>query len=199
MTRAWPFGSLPMFRHNVILADPPWGFENWSAAGEGRNPNQHYDTMTADQIIAMPVGDLAAPDCAIFLWCVDPLLDRGFEALRRWGFRYVTVAFEWAKLNKSGQGYFMGTGYWTRANPEICLLGMRGRMERASCAVRQLIVEPIREHSRKPDRVRTDIEQLLGGPERGVHERCELFARSSRQGWSTWGNQSTKFDAESAA
>ncbi len=189
MSGSWPFGDLQMFGYNVILADPPWAFKNWSEAGEGRNPTQHYDTMTADEIIALPVGQLASTNCAIFLWCVDPLLDRAFEALRVWGFRYTTVAFTWAKRSRLDTGWHMGTGYWTRANPETCLLGFTGKLDRKSAGVRQLIVEPVRSHSRKPDRVHGDIEQLLG-PQR----RCELFGRAQRPGWEVWGNEAHKFN-----
>jgi N6-adenosine-specific RNA methylase IME4 len=190
----WPFGSLRMFGYDIIYADPPWGSANWSEAGEGRNPNQHYPTMTADEIIAMPVGELASGNCAMFLWCVDPLLDRGFDALRAWGFRYVTKAFTWAKLNPSGEGFHLGTGYYTRANDETCLLGIIGNMKRLDAGVRQLVVEPVREHSRKPDRIRDDIVRLFGD-----RPRCELFARTSAQGWDAWGNETRKFSEPAVA
>lgn len=183
-----PFAHLPMFGFNIIHADPPWSFDNWSEKGEDRNPNQHYPTMGWEQIAALPVGDLAARDCACFLWCVDPLLDRGFDVLRRWGFRFVTVAFTWAKRTSTDSHWHMGTGYYTRANPEICLLGMMGNLSRKSAGVRQLVVEPIREHSRKPDRIAADIEALFG-----PLPRIELFARTTRPGWTSWGNQVDKF------
>lgn len=184
----WPFGDLAMFGYRVILADPPWAFENYSEAGEGRNANQHYPTMTADEIIALPVGHLASDSCAMFLWCTDPLLDRGFDALRAWGFRYVTVAFTWAKRTKLDAAWHLGTGYYTRANPETCLLGIAGRMGLPkSRAVRQLVVAPVREHSRKPERIHGDIEAMFDGA------YAELFARSRRPGWDCWGNDLDKF------
>lgn len=184
-----PFDGLRMFGYNIILADPPWSFDNWSEKGEGRNPNQHYDTMNPDEIASLPVRDLAGGDCALFLWCVDPLLDRGFDVLRAWGFRYVSVAFTWAKRTKRDAGWHMGPGYTTRANPETCLLGMTGSLTRRSAAVRQLIIEPVREHSRKPDRVHDDIVALYGDL-----PRVELFARSRRNGWEAWGNEVEKFE-----
>ena len=189
----WPFGDLQMFGYQILHVDPPWAFENWSEKGEERNANQHYRTMTWDQIAALPVGHLASNNCACFLWCVDPLLDKGFEVLNAWGFRFATVAFTWAKQTKKGRGWHMGTGYYTRANPETCLLGMMGSMERQSAAVRQLVVEPLREHSRKPDRVSADIVKLFGDV-----PRAELFARQRRDGWDCWGNQTDKFEEESA-
>ena len=109
------------------------------------------------------------------------------EALKRWGFRYVTVAFTWVKTTKNGH-WHMGTGYYTRANPEMCLLGIAGNMGLPkSRGVRQLIVEPVREHSRKPDSLRGDIEAMFDGP------YVELFARSQREGWAAWGNETSKF------
>ena len=185
----WPFGDLKMFGYQLLLLDPPWGFENWSEKGEDRNANQHYGTMTWEEIAALPVGQLASRDCACFLWCVDPLLDKGFDVLRAWGFRFVTVAFTWAKQSSTGEKWHMGTGYYTRANPETCLLGMMGSLERRSAGVRQLVIEPVREHSRKPDRIADDIVRLFGDL-----PRAELFARTQRSGWELWGAETEKFD-----
>lgn len=179
----WPFDPLRMFGYDIILADPPWAFNNYSGKGEAKNPNRHYATMTPAAIAALPVGHLASSNCAMLLWCVDPLLDRGFDVLRAWGFRYVTVAFTWAKRTSLDRGWHMGTGYYTRANPETCLLGVTGSMPRQSATVRQLIVDPVREHSRKPDRIHDDIVRLFGD-----RPRCELFARVQRPGWDCWGN-----------
>lgn len=188
----WPFGDLPLFGHDVILADPPWPFENYSAKGESRNPNRHYETMSIDQIKALPVGHLAAGNCALFMWCVDPHLDSAIDVLRAWGFRYVTVAFTWVKRTPRDTGWHIGTGYYTRANPEICVMATNGRPGTpADRGVRQLIIEPIREHSRKPDRVYGDIERMYPG-----RRYLELFARKTHPGWTSWGNQRTKFNHE---
>ena len=100
-----------------------------------------------------------------------------------WNFVYKTVAFTWAKTTKDGAGFPIGCGYWTRANPEQCLLATRGRPQRLSRAVRQLILTPRREHSRKPDEVYDRIEALVPGP------YLELFARAPREGWHSWGNE----------
>ena len=185
----WPFGDIQPFSQSIIHCDPPWAFQNWSEKGEDRNANQHYATMTWEEIRDLPVGHLASRNCAVFLWCVDPLLDKGFEVLKAWGFRYSSVAFTWAKRTCTGKKWFMGAGYTTRANPETCLLGMTGHIERQSAAVRQLIVEPVREHSRKPDRIADDIVKLYGDL-----PRVELFARIRRPGWSSWGNELDKFE-----
>src|SRR6478735_3662705 len=86
-------------KYAAILADPPWSFRNWSAKGTGRNAVSHYDCLSFDALTSLPVADLAARDCALFLWATDPLLPRAFDLIRSWGFEYKTVAFYWVKLN----------------------------------------------------------------------------------------------------
>jgi N6-adenosine-specific RNA methylase IME4 len=172
----------------VILADPPWHFRVRSGKGEGRSAKNHYGIMSLDDIVELPIAQWAAADCALFLWATDPLLPDAIRVLERWGFAYKTVGFHWAKTNKSGAGFFAGLGYWTRANPELCLLGTRGRPRRIAKDVRRLIVSPRREHSRKPDEVRDRIERLVPGP------YLEVFARDTRVGWDSWGDEVGCFD-----
>lgn len=181
-----------LFHYGAILADPPWPFENWSEKGEAKNPNQHYETMSLEEIAALPVGHYAAPDCALFMWITKPLLPMAFPVLQRWGFRYATVAFTWAKRSRRDRSWHFGSGYWTRSNAELVLLATCGQPTRKSRSVRELVVAPIREHSRKPDDVRERIEQLVDGP------YCELFSRSRRKGWECFGNEVGKFDGEEA-
>jgi N6-adenosine-specific RNA methylase IME4 len=174
----------PLSQHyGVILADPPWTFATYSRKGKGRSAEAHYDCMSLADIKALPVADWAAPDCALFLWVSDPSLPHAIEVIEAWGFVYKTVAFTWAKTTKDGAGFPIGCGYWTRANPEQCLLATRGRPQRLSRAVPQLIVAPRREHSRKPDEIYERIEALVAGP------YLELFARAQRTGWDSWGNE----------
>ena len=136
----------------------------------------------------MPIADIAADDSVLFLWAVDPLLDKALELINAWGFEYKTVGFYWVKKNIKTDGFFTGLGYWTRANPEQCLLATRGKPQRKDKGVRKLVVDPRREHSRKPDDVRNRIERLVDGP------YIELFARDTRPGWHSWGNQMGLFD-----
>jgi len=113
------------------------------------------------------------------------------ELIQAWGFEYKTVAFYWVKLNtlaKHGADYFTGLGYWTRANPEQCLLATRGKPSRKAKNVKRLIVDKRREHSRKPDCVRERIERLVAGP------YLELFARETKPGWDGWGDQVALFN-----
>ena len=182
--------------YKVIYADPPWRFATWSARGKGRSPEAHYDCLDLAAIRGLPVGDWAADDAVLLLWATDPLLDKALEIVRAWGFTYKTVGFHWAKLNRGHQGgpieprdFFTGLGFWTRANPELCLLATKGSPRRRSGGVRRLVVAPRREHSRKPDEVYARIEALTEGP------YLELFARASRPGWDQWGDEAGRFDA----
>jgi N6-adenosine-specific RNA methylase IME4 len=90
-------------RYGVIYADPPWTFQNWSAKGTGRNAVSHYDCLDFGALAALPIADLAADNCALFLWATDPLLRRAFDLIEAWGFEYKTVGFYWVKLNKAAK------------------------------------------------------------------------------------------------
>jgi N6-adenosine-specific RNA methylase IME4 len=189
------FEGLPRNHYGVILADPPWGFQCWDGKDKrvaSRGSVTPYQTMDMDAIGALPVADLAAPDCALFMWVVWPTIPEAFAVMEAWGFKYKTCAFTWLKADPYrlwglSEDVYMGLGYWTRANSEVCLLGTRGKPKRLSADVRQGIIEPRREHSRKPDCVHGRIERLVAGP------YLELFARQRRQGWDCWGNQTDKF------
>jgi N6-adenosine-specific RNA methylase IME4 len=179
--------ALPRPNHyKVIYADPPWTFATYSRKGKGRSAEAHYDCMSMADIEALPVAQWAADDCVLFLWTTDPLLQKAFEIIRTWGFTYKTVGFYWVKLNKPASAghdrrFFTGLGFWTRANPELCLLATRGKPHRRRADVHKLIVSPRREHSRKPDEAYERIEALCEGP------YLEMFARFPRPGWDSWG------------
>jgi N6-adenosine-specific RNA methylase IME4 len=190
-SNASSMNCLKQTKYRVIYADPPWSFRNWSAKGTGRNAVSHYDCMDLETLAALPINDLAADDSVLFLWATDPMLPRAFELIDAWGFELKTVGFYWVKLNRAAKGssdYFTGLGYWTRGNPEQCLLATRGKPQRRSKSVRRLVVERRREHSRKPDEVRDRIEKLVPGP------YIELFARETKPGWDCWGDQVALFD-----
>lgn len=177
--------------YGALLVDCPWEYKNWSPKGEGRNANQHYPTMSDDELLRFRdetlLDGLLAKDCVIFMWAIDPKLDFAMELLKAWGFTYKTVGFYWVKETKLQNGWHMGPGYWTRANPETCLLGTRGHPKRLSASVRKLIIEPVREHSRKPEAFYERVPQLVGGP------YLELFGRQRREGFDVWGNEVDKF------
>jgi len=185
----------PKQKYGVIYADPPWAFQTWSDGGKGRSAENHYECMTMEDIRSLPVSSISEANCALFLWSTDPLLPAALKMIEAWGFKFKTIAFVWAKLNKSApelfsaDDFFTGMGYWTRANPELCLLATKGKPQRHSKSVRRLIIERRREHSRKPDEVANRITELMGSDT----SKIELFARQSRIGWDAWGYESEKF------
>lgn len=171
-------------RYSVIYADPPWCFKAYSAKGvERKSAQAHYDCMTLDDIKSLRVDALADKDCVLFMWATFPMLPQALETIKAWGFTYKTVAFTWVKRCRKSENYFLGCGYWTRANAEICLLATRGHPKRISASVRQIVDAPVQEHSRKPDEVRERIVQLCGDV-----PRIELFARQTAPGWDCIGN-----------
>jgi N6-adenosine-specific RNA methylase IME4 len=145
-------------KYGVIYADPPYSYRVWSEKGRGRCAENHYSTMPTEDICALPVADLADTDCALLLWATFPNLPAAFDVIKAWGFVYKTVAFTWCKRNRKNPDYFMGCGYYTRANAEICLLATKGSPKRISRSVRQIIDTPIERHSKKPDEIRGRIE-----------------------------------------
>ena len=180
-------------KYGAILCDPPWTFKTYSEKGKGRSAEQHYECMSFADLCALEIP--AADDGVLFMWVTDPMLEKGLHLLRSWGFTYKTVAFTWAKCvgwhlsPMPDSRWFTGMGYWTRSNPEMCLLGTRGKPKRVHKDVRQLIVAPRREHSRKPDEIYERIERLVDGP------YLEMFARQRREGWDAYGNEIDKFEA----
>lgn len=188
-----PFHGLPRAHFSVICADPPWHFKTRSETRQTRSAKVHYDVMSLDDICALPVQSRAAKDCMLLLWATNPMLPDALTVMAAWGFTFRTIAFTWAKTTPKTDGswapkWHLGLGYYTRSNSEICLLGTRGKPKRVSKSVRQLIVAPRREHSRKPDEFYSAVEALTDGP------RLEMFARQERPNWSVWGNQTTKFN-----
>jgi N6-adenosine-specific RNA methylase IME4 len=174
---------IPQQPFYVIYADPPWSYNDKANAGK-RGACHKYSVMGTKSIAALPVKSIAAENCALFMWATFPMLPDAFETLRGWGFEYKTVAFVWVKTNKKADTDFFGMGNWTRANAEICLLGVRGKPKRISASVRQVIRRPIMQHSAKPPEIRDRIVQLIGDV-----PRLELFARTTAPGWDVWGNQ----------
>ena len=191
--------------YQIIYADPPWTFETYSEKGKGRSAEKHYPCMSIEAICELPVPSITAIDCALFMWTTSPHLERSFEVIRKWGFKYKTMAFVWVKghLTEASPGemieelytvppsvnihyvkWHWGTGYWTRANAEYCLLATKGHPKRVSASVQQVVFEQVGEHSKKPDEVRNRIVELMGDI-----PRIELFARSKAEGWDSWGNE----------
>lgn len=195
-----PFADLPRGHFGAILADPPWAFQTWWSGRSkkfsypSRAVTPAYEVMREAELNALPVSDLAKPDCVLFLWTCWPVLEWSLRTIKAWGFTYKTCGFCWVKAHANQVEMFaeeiiphMTLGYWTRSNSEICLLATRGRPKRTDAGIRQAIIAPRREHSRKPDEIHSRIERLVAGP------YLELFARQQRPGWTCWGNESNKF------
>jgi N6-adenosine-specific RNA methylase IME4 len=178
------FTALPRGHAKVILAYPPWWFSTYSDKGWGKSAHSHYSCMSLDDVKALPVASLAAPDCVLVLWSTQTHLPMALDVLETWGFTYKTAG-AWAKLSKSGTKWPFGTGYILRSAAEFFLIGTRGSPRTRARNKRNLIVAPVREHSRKPDEIYELIEALWPGP------YVELFARHRRLGWWSWGDEAS--------
>ena len=177
-------------KYDLIYADPAWTFKVWSEKGKGRSAERHYKTISKEDIQNLPVSDWCNDDAVLFLWVTAPCLEEGMELIQKWGFTYKTVGFTWVKRNKKSPGWFFGMGYYTRANAEFCLLATKGKpLKRFSRSVRQIVDEPVREHSRKPDCVRERIVKLFGD-----RTRLEMFARTKTTGWDVFGDETDKYN-----
>ena len=168
-------------KYNIIYADPPWAYRDKKCNG---NCEEHYKTMNVEDIKKIPIKNISDNDSILFLWCTYPMLNEAQEVIKSWGFKYKTIAFQWIKKNKKSDSFFFGLGRWTRGNSECCLLATKGKPKRISNNVSQLIISPIREHSRKPDEAREKIVKLMGNL-----TKIELFARQEVEGWDCWGNE----------
>ena len=157
-----------------------------------KSAGHHYQLQDLNWIKSLKISGITDDDCCLFLWVTDPILQKSFEVMKSWGFKYSTVAFTWVKTTKNGKWHY-GCGSWTRANPEMCLLATIGHPKRINRGVRQLIISPVGEHSKKPSDIRKRIIELVGDL-----PRIELFARppkdrlfedESYKGWDLWGNE----------
>ncbi len=180
-----------------ILADVPSRFRSNSIDRPGRNAMRHYKCHPLATIATLPVADVVARDSYLFFWTTGPLLSTGahMPIIRAWGFECTAMAFVWIKLNPKAspelfteRDLFFGNGLTTRKNAEFVMLGRRGSPKRLAADVFEVIVAPRRESGRKPDEVYRRVERYCAGP------RLDLFARESRTGWQTWGDEATLFD-----
>ena len=112
---------LPNKKYNIIYADPPWHFSNWSVKGNVKAPINYYATMSVNDICKLPVRNIADKNCVLFIWTCDPVVDKTFEVIKSWGFTYKTMGFVWVKITKQNKPK-MGLGYWSRGSTEYCLL-----------------------------------------------------------------------------
>lgn len=177
----------PMQGYGVVLVDPPWTYTSEGrpteapGAGWHGDASKHYPTMKLADIKALPVGEWAQADSMLWLWAVNSMLPQAIDVMSAWGFTYKTC-LTWGKTTKAGMPAF-GMGYWLRGATEHVLIGTRGKIKPGIRDARSLFLSERLEHSRKPDQVHELIERYHPGP------YLEVFARRSRQGWSSWGNE----------
>ena len=179
------FAAIPPLRYGLIMADPPWSFTNYSAKGHRKGAHAHYACLGLDEICALPVGQLAAPDCLLWLWATNPMLPQALRVLEAWSFRFKTAG-HWVKRTVGGKLAF-GTGYVLRSAGEPFLIGTIGK-PRTSRRVRSVVDGLARQHSRKPEEGYAAAEALV--PD--VH-RLELFGRQERPGWDVFGDEPARF------
>lgn len=178
-----------MKKYNIIYADPPWRYNDRKCNGACEH---HYNTMKLEDICNLPINEISAENCILFLWTTYPMLQEALMVINSWGFKYKTIGFQWIKTNKSikdplficKNNFFFGLGRWTRGNTEPCLIAVKGKPKRINNNISQLIIEPLGEHSAKPEIVKNKIIELVGDL-----PRVELFARRKTQGWDCWGNE----------
>lgn len=202
-----------MDKPKVILADPAWDFKVYSDKGKGRSAENHYETMTLEEIKKLPVNKISDDECMLFLWITGERLPDGIDVMNSWGFDYKSVAFVWYKIKKDMKKAFkdlfggeevnfnnidyskidfdrffrISLGYNTRKQTEICLLGSKKVVERQDKSVRQVIAQP------------EDIFEAIGEHSAKPHQQydrieklyngpyLELFGRKERTGWTTLG------------
>lgn len=174
-------------KYNIIYADPPWDYGNtknhdgqfWGMA------DKHYPVMKLEDIKNLPIHNIADDNCFLFLWTTSPFLEKSFEVVKAWGFKYATVGFVWIKMkNDMSEVRGDGLGKYTISNAEYCLIARKGNYWREAKNVKQIIMTPKYKHSEKPKEIRDRIIQLCGDL-----PRIELFARQKPDGWDVFGNE----------
>lgn len=170
----------------TILADPPWQFQNRTGkmAPEHKRLNR-YGTMHLQDIVDLPVQQLADDTAHLYLWVPNALLPDGLRVMEAWGFQYKSNVV-WHKIRKDGGPDGRGVGFYFRNVTELVLFGVRGKKARTLAPGRRqvnFLATQKREHSRKPDEMYDIIESCSPGP------YLELFARGTRPKWSVWGNE----------
>ena len=161
-------------KFGTLYVDPPWKYSNQATRASTDN---HYQTLTVDEIGCWDIASLAAGQSHLHLWVTNAFLEAGLQILKRWGFEFKST-FVWVKPQ-------MGIGNYWRNSHEIMLLGVRGKLTAASRSEMSWLNCSRGKHSSKPDEVRSRIEKLSPGP------YLELFGRRRVQGWTVLGNQET--------
>lgn len=172
-----------MKKYEIIYADPAWQYKTKESLAKksilNGKLNTHYGTMTIAELGGLPLGSISDKNSMLFMWVVSPMLDDGIELMKKWGFKYSTIAFIWHKQRAN-------PGHYTMSECEICLVGRRGKIPtpRGARNVRQFLSEMCGKHSAKPIEIRKRIELMFP-----TQTKLEMFARQSAAGWDVWGNK----------
>lgn len=181
-------------KYGAVSIDPPWRFITHSGGKvPARAESSQYPTLTIEEMRKLDIASVMADDSVLHMWATMPTLPEAIDLGRSWGLKYSTVGFVWIKTYPSVIGrfveildtanWFMGMGYWTRSNAELCLLFTKGSPKRVSKGVRQVIIAPSYKHSQKPKEIYSRIMQLTEG------DYLEIFAREHYPGWYALGNE----------
>lgn len=182
----WFFAPLIPLHYEMIVIDPPWGFDLYSKEGAKKSAMAQYDVMSDDDIKRMPVGQLASMNCLLYCWATAPQLPLAIECVKAWGFEYKSLLV-WRKVTAGGK-IRMGTGYRVRTTGEVVVVATLGNPKQSS--VPQTIFDGVaREHSRKPDEFYALCDRVMPHA-----RRADVFARERRAGWHSFGNELGKFE-----
>lgn len=190
--------DLPQRSYDVVLADPPWSYygqqDKWAAAAK------FYPTAADEAISTLPMHDLLTKNGVLFLWATSPRLDAAMECLKHWELHFRGIAFVWVKSRKDGKpigaqgvrpSIIKPTAEYVIAASKVA----KGRpLKLFNEAVPNVILAPRREHSQKPDEIQEYIEKMY--PQA---DKLEMFARTSRLGWDSWGNEIDRFSPANIA
>lgn len=187
--------------YDLIYIDPPWWYNFRKAWWERNNKTKfgwgarkHYPLMKDNELLNFKniIDNLTSKDCIIFMWATMPKLDFAIDLMKYWWFNYKTVAFTWVKINKNW-GYRINPWYYTASNIELVLVGIKWKnwwkFKPTKSMINQIIAEPIREHSRKPDKIRENLDIMYPNL-----KKIEIFARCKSQGWDVYWNEIYKFN-----
>ncbi len=178
-------------RFGTILIDPPWRFANRTGKMSPEHKRlRRYRTMSFNEIAGLPVADHALPQSHLYLWCPNALILEGLQIMQAWGFSYKTNIV-WYKVRRDGGPDGRGVGFYFRNVTELILFGVKGSLRTKAPGRSQvnIIASRKEEHSRKPAEQYRIIEDCSPGP------FLELFARSLRAGWTSWGDQAESYEA----
>jgi N6-adenosine-specific RNA methylase IME4 len=181
----WFFDPLMPLYYEMIVIDPPWGFDLYSKEGAKKSALAKYELMRDRDILDLPVGGLASMNCLLYCWATAPQLPLAIECVKAWGFEYKSLLV-WRKTTPSGK-IRMGTGYRFRTTGEVVVVATLGNPKQAH--IPQTVFDGIaREHSRKPEEFYDICDRVMPHA-----RRADVFARQQRPGWDSFGNEITKF------